>query len=160
MTFIAGQYLCTYNALSVGQIKDGITLEHQTFKKAIRGDNLAESKQDSVWRGHDVYVNFVSDEYDAAAMPSIFWPYGSSFLTMGVIGRCDVASNITAVLVLTAIAGTTAATKPATLTMSKTILAEGFPVQLLFKPDLREVPIRLQSYPYTSGNTNVFGTLT
>jgi hypothetical protein len=38
------------------------------------------------------------------------------------------------------------------------MLAEGFPVELLMAPDLKEVPIRMRVYPDDS--TGVFGTQT
>lgn len=151
MAFIAGQYTVTYGTSpgSVGQIKDGIRLTHTVFKQLITGDNMADSPQDAVWRGMECFAQYTLLEYNAAKALSVMWPYGASYGTMGVIGRTD--QNLAEPLILTALAGTPAASTPASLTASKAILAEGYPLELLFAPALREVPIRQRLYPNTSG---------
>ena len=150
MPFIAGGYSCTWNALAIGQTADGYRLTHQVFKRLITGDTYAETPQDAVYRGAEAAIAMRLIEYDAAAVQTIKWPYGTGATpkwTLGLIGGLDVASSLVKSLVLTAIVGTTAATVPATLTASKTILHENFPVEILFAPDLREVPLRLRLYP-------------
>lgn len=164
MAFIAGQYTCTWDANSTGQIKDGIRVDHTFSKRKIRGDNHADSDQDAVFRGGNVYVQFTMLEFNGAAAPAIFWPYGASYLQLGLVGILD--TSIAQALVLTALTGTNAQTigAPNTLTMNKTVIADGYPVSMLFAPDEREVPIRLQAYPYFSGSpgptTCFYGVLT
>lgn len=156
MSFIAGQYTATYGGAAVGQAAEGFRLSHQFFKRLITGDSYAEAPQDAVYRGAAVELGFTAIEYNAAAMASLIWPYGT-LLDMGRVGRTDVGSSLTKALVLTAVAGTPAANAPASLTLTAAILKEGFPVDLLMAPDLREVPLRLRAYPNTSG---IFGTAT
>jgi hypothetical protein len=67
---------------------------------------------------------------------------------MGVIGR--LRYDLSQALVLTAIAGTPAASSPATLTASQAILAANFPWKLLFGPTLRKFPLRMDLLPYTA----------
>lgn len=160
MSSIAGKYAVTItppagSPLSVGQLKRGIGIEHQVFKQLITGDNFAEAPQDAVFRGIAVFTQMTLLEYNAAGAASAFWPYGSTYLTGGVIGRLD--SALAGSMILTALAGTPAAAAPATITMLLSILAEGFPVSLLYAPELREIPIRQRVYPNAS---HVFGTLT
>ena len=160
MSFIAGKYSVTVtppagSPLSVGQLKRGVSLEHQVFKQLITGDNFAEAPQDAVFRGMAVFAQMTLLEYNAAGAASVFWPYGSTYLTGGVIGRLD--SALAGSMIMTALASTPAAAAPATVTLPLSILAEGFPVSLLFAPELREVPIRQRVYPNSS---HVFGTLT
>lgn len=155
MGFYAGQYTCTLASSSSGQLKQGIKIGHQVYKQKITGDNFAKSRQDSVFQGMDVYSTLTLLDYGAAAARALFWPYGSSYLTMGTVGRLD--SAVFTSMVLTAIAGTSASTSPATITLPLTGLAEGFPVEILFAPELREIPLRLEHLPNSSG---VFGTLT
>lgn len=155
MTFIAGPYTATLGASTVGIQEEGYRIEHSVFKRLITGDNFAQTPQDAVFRGMEVLVSYRLEEYDAAGAATAFWPYGASYLTMGQVGRLD--SNVASQLILTATAGTTAAGSPATVTLPLCILAEGFPVDLLFAPDLRVIPIRQRAYPNSSG---VFGTLT
>lgn len=157
MGFIAGKYSMTYNALAAGQTNNGIRVSHQFFKRLITGDNYGQAKQDGVYQGADMFLATDLMEYNAAALATMIWPYSATMWDMGVIGRLDVASSIVKQIVLTALAGTTAATVPATMTLPRAILIENFPIELLLAPDLREVPWRGRVYP---GDTGIFGTQT
>jgi hypothetical protein len=162
--FIAGRYTATYNALSLGQTAEGIKLAFRFFKRKIMGDAGGETRQDSVYRGAEVTADMRLIEYNAAGAQAAFWPYSATFLDLGEIGRLDVASNVAKQLIMTAVVGTTAAATPASITMPLVCLAEGFPVELLFAPDLREVPLKFDVYPgavVSAGNSlGVFGTQT
>jgi hypothetical protein len=155
-SFIAGPYTATWNALALGQSAEGWRVSHSFFKRLITGDSFAQSPQDEVYQGAEMFVNFRLTQYDAAAVQTVMWPFGA-YLTMGQVGRVSAQQSIAQSLVFTAVAGTPAATVPATLTLTKTIIAEGHPVDLLLAPDLREVPLRLRSFPNASG---VFGSVT
>ena len=155
MGFICGRYTATLGASALGQTRDGYRVSHQLFKRIITGDALAETPQDAILRGAEMFIAVTGIEYNAAGMLNAFWPLASTIYDMGVIGRLDTA--VADSLVLTALAGTPAAAAPATATFLLTTLAEGFPVELLFAPDLREVPLRFRVYPNSSG---VFGTQT
>ena len=157
MAFIAGRYTATWNNLALGQTAEGFRLSHQFFKRLITGDAFAEAPQDAVYRGSELTIAYRLIQYDAAAAQTLMWPYSATLFDMGVIGRTDVGSAIAKSLILTAVAGTPAAATPATLTFPTSILQEGFPVELLFAPDLREIPMRQRIYPNSSG---VFGTQT
>lgn len=158
MAFLAGRYTATFNSLACGQTADGWRPSHQFFKRLITGDAWAQAPQDAVYQGAEFLIGGRLIEYDAAAVASAMWPYNATKWTMGVVGRTDVGSSLVKSLVLTAVAGTPAASTPATLTIPRAILQEGFPVELLFAPDLREVPLRFRAYPDSS--TGVFATET
>ena len=147
MSFIAGGYTAVWNSLSVGQIAAGSRITHQVFKRLISGDAYAESPQDGVYRGGEVVIGFTSLEYDAAAIQTIKWPYSATKWDLGTVGRTDVGSSLAKSLIFTAVAGTPAAATPATMTFAKAILHENFPVEVLYAPDLREVPLRMRVYP-------------
>ena len=155
MSFICGRFTATLNAQALGQTADGFRITHQLFKRPITGDALARTVQDRIIQGAELFVGCRLIEYNAAGVLNAFWPLAATIYDMGVIGRLD--SGIADSLVLTALAGTPAATVPATATFLLTTLAEDFPVELLFAPDLREVPLRLAVLPNSSG---VFGTQT
>lgn len=164
MSFIAGQYTATLDGSTVGQIESGVTLEHSFFKRLITGDNFAETPQDAVFRGSQMSGQYTLLEYDATSARLAFWPYGANYLNMSVvIATLDVdlanSNGNSKQLVLTALTGTPAQAQaaPATATLPRAILSEGFSVGLLFAPDLRTVPIRQRFYPDASG---VYGTLT
>lgn len=163
MSFISGQYTATYDAATVGQIATGITLDHNFFKQIITGDNFAETPQDAVFRGSAVFGQYTLMEYDATSARKVFWPYGSSYLTMDtVIGTLDVdlanGNGNAAQLIMTVKTNTPAdvANAPNTVTVPYSILAEGFNVSILFAPELRTMTCRQRFYPNASG---VYGTL-
>ena len=162
MAFIAGSYAVTYDPpgapaiATVGQIQQGVLLEHRVFKEYITGDTMARMRQDAVFQGQDQFVEFRLMEYDATNAASIFWPYGSAWLTLSaVIATLDSANAGS--LLLTALAGSPAAAAPATITLPLCILSENFPVSILLAPQLRTIPLRLDVFPNAS---KVFGTLT
>lgn len=156
MSFIAGPSTSTYDTSTLGQIEDGYDLEWVTFADEIRGDNFAQALQEIIYRGTDAAINYIMLEYNQAGAQKAFWPYHATFGTMGQVGRI-VASGIGASaalaksLVLTAVAGTTAAAVPATLTGARTILAPGFPIRTLFGNRLRRLPLRQILLPDSSG---------
>lgn len=156
MSFIAGAYTATYDASALGQLQDGLRLEFSFFKKIITGDNFADTPQDAIYRGSQAFIQFICLEYNAAAVLKAIWPYGTVLLNMATkVGNLDSAQAKS--LVLTSTANTPAATAPATLTLPRSILAPNYPINLLFAPDLRTVPLRKQCYIDASG---VYGTLT
>lgn len=156
MAFIAGRYSATYNGSALGQTEDGIRLIHSVFKRLITGDAGGQTPQNAVYQGMEAFVQYTLLEYNAAGAAAALWPYGSGYLNASaMIGTLDSAHAKQ--LVLTAVAGTPAANTPATITLPNVILAEGFPVEILFAPDLRTVPIRQRIYPDSSMR---FGTLT
>jgi hypothetical protein len=170
MSFIAGKYTVTYDngggAITIGQVSAGFTLEHVVSKQLITGDAQGDSVQDAIYRGHNVFIEFTMMEYDQAGALDVFWPYpGASGLhgDQGVIGRADVQAlggGIAGDLVLTVVAGSPADAAsgvlgPQMLTANHAILAEDFPVRMLFAPALRDIPVRLRLYPYDRGSGNI-----
>lgn len=168
--FVAGQYTATYNSKALGQTADGYRLSHQVFKRMVTGDAGGDTPQDGIYRGMEVMLAFRLIEAAAAGVDELIYPYSATPGTpgtMGVIGRTDVRGSANAVtpgvmaksIVLTALAGTPAANDgPATITLPLAILAENFPVDILYAPDLREVPLRMRVYPTMA--TGVFWTET
>lgn len=158
MGFIAGGYTVSFNAVAVGQIEDGVEMEHVPYYEDIRGDNMGDTIQDGVYRGGDMFMSFTMLEYNAAAgaaaTPPAWWPYHNTWGRIGTIGVLQ--TSLALAVVLTAVAGTSAATLPATLTASKCVIAKGFPTRMLFAPRNRRIPIRFQMLPYDSSGNNIF----
>lgn len=149
-TLIAGQYTCTYSGTAMGIMEgdSGVpTIENTNHGEPVNNtDAYGKSTIDGIYQGGDYFAQFMCMEYKAGSIAA-FWPFGALGV-MGVIAR--LYYDMAAALVLTAVAGTPAATSPATLTATKSILAMGFNGRLLFGPTLRKVPIRLQLLPFTS----------
>ena len=165
--FVAGAYSATYNGKSLGQAAEGFRLSHQFYKKLVQGDSGGEAAQDGIYRGADVFVAYTLIEANAAGVADLKWPYSNSVgtpLELGQIGAMDVcgAGGGSPVpkakpLVLTAVTGTPAYTGgPVSITLPLSVLAEGYPVEILLAPDLKEVPVRQRVYPNMS--TGLFGT--
>ncbi len=148
MSFLSGAYTVTYGGATIGQVNGGTTIEHFANKQLVTGDNQGLSPQDSVFQGYEVFMEMQLMEYDQAQAKAAFWPYAAQYGQAGVVGRLDVQSSLTSIIVLTAVTGTPAQVigDPLTLTAGRAILAEGFPVRMLFAPRTREIPLRFRLY--------------
>jgi len=161
MSFIAGKYDAIYGTdgaeITVGQISAGITIEHSVSKQLITGDNAGQTVQDAVYQGHNVFVEFTLMEYDQAGALDVFWPYDVLEGEQGVIGRLD-----TAVARSLQLDGLTGAPVPSAteLQADLAILAEDFPVRILYAPALREIPVRMRLYPTGTAPSDSFYVLT
>jgi hypothetical protein len=163
MSFISGAYTATLGGSDLGQIEAGFTIDHVLFKRLITGDNFGEGPQEGINLGSAVHIAYNLLEYNAAGAAGALWPYGTGYLThSSIVGTQDIQSSLVASLILTALAGTPASATPASITLPRSILAEGFNVAMLFSPDLRVVPIRQRVYPTQSapGAAAIFGTTT
>lgn len=149
--FIAGKYDVNYNTGSIGQT-DGIRIGWRMHGQPVTGDNYADSVQDYIYRGADVWVSMTLMEYNNAKARQAFWPYDltsgdeTDVGLIGVIGRLN--SGLAKALTLTALTGSPAASH--LLTIDKAILSPGHQVQLLYEPRLRIVPIRFNCLPQGS----------
>ena len=152
-TLVAGYYSHTYNSVATGITREGYRLEQQVREELVDETDLyGNSIIDFVYRGGNVYLEYLSKAYKAGAITP-FWPWGAlgeMFATATPIGR--LASAVAAAAVLTATANTPAATSPATLTGTKAILAPGQSGSLSYNSKIREVPTRLILLPYDTGS--------
>ncbi len=149
---IVGEYVVTYNSVAIGILEGDAglpTLSQMTKAEPIANTSkYGKSTLDAIYQGADWFAQFTCLEYKAGPLAA-FWPFHATLGHMGIIGR--LYFDLALPLVLTSIAGTPAATTPATLTATRAILAPGFNTQLLFGPTLRKVPIRLQLLPFDVG---------
>lgn len=132
------------------------------FELIDESDAYGMSVIDAIQRGADVFVQWNSREYKAGPIAAVWGSLtgtaGQLATTAAPIGR--LASDMSQALVLTSTANTPAASVPATLTATKALVANGWSTKLLFDSRLREVPMRMQFYPYTSGGGVVWFTQT
>lgn len=183
-TFVAGRYSGTHlmpgpsaTALDVGITEQGYELSlTPEFEDIGETDAYGQSVIDGVWRGGNCTLSFVSKAFKNGSVFA-FWPFGGNTDTP-VLGRMfdtgagtyvpigTLASDIAGTFLLTATAGTTAANgyvgapAIATLTASKALLARNTNGRLLFNSKNRDVPITLRLYPFASGNTIRWFTVT
>lgn len=149
--FIAGQYTATLAGASLGQTAEGYRISHSFFKRLILGDSYAQTPQDEVYQGEEVFCQMRLIQYDAAGVQGAMNPF-ASYLSVGRVGRVSVQQGLVSALVLTAVSGPPAQNTPASVTLTNAIIAEGYPVELLFAPDLREVPLRMRCFPSQAGS--------
>lgn len=159
-SLVAGAYTATWNAVAVGLTRQGFELSMQTKAEMIdETDQFGMTTIDWIYRGLDAFLQFTCRAYKAGSTGP-FWPWaalGQVRTALLPIGR--LASDVAQAVVLTATSATPAASSPASLTGSKSLLAPNFDGRLLFDSRLREVPIRLQLLPSDStGTTTVFTT--
>ena len=146
-TFVGGAYTGTLGGSALGLTEQGFTLIFVPKAERIEeSDGYGLTLLDYFFRGVDVSTVFDGLEYKSGTITSA-WPWGS-LGTMGVIAR--LASSIAGSMVLTAVAGTPAASSPASLTASRTIIEPGHNVNILFNSKLRKVPIRFVNLPSDS----------
>ena len=163
-TFIAGRYTAIWGAGSAGSnalgvTEDGFELEKTIFGEEMVGDNLADTVQDIVYRGGNVFINVVLSEWSPGGilllknfalgledvgtddMGSLVGNVGFQYAAMG-------ATTPTNKLVLTSTADTTAASSPASLTAELANLAPGFSSRINLNNRHRKIPLRFQLLPY------------
>lgn len=143
--FAAGTYRMTWGGAVLGQTEDGINFDLSYAAEPVTGDNLAETIQDVIYRGGNVFADFVLQEYSRANAAKIFYPWHATFGTVGIIGRMAQISTLAKALVMTAVAG--APCFYATITADQAILAPGHSLKFLLGPTLHRVPIRVQLLP-------------
>ena len=149
---VAGAYYGTYNGIYIGITEDGFEVEQTTYTEPIRGDILGDAILDEVYRGTDVFVNFVLIEYKRAVLSfggtdsgPIFHPHDD---TLGEVGKPGVLRGAFSAddLVLTQYNGDTTS-EPTPYTFAKACLAANFPVRFLLANRLKKIPLRMQVYP-------------
>jgi hypothetical protein len=154
-TLIAGRYSCTWNAVDTGYTRTGFELEFQYKHEVLdESDLYGLTTVDAVTRGCDGFLSATLREYKAGST-ALLWPVGG-----GVLGKVFstakpaglLASDQALALVLTSTANTPAAAAPATLTASKAWIAPNYNPRIILDSRLREVPIRMQLFPYASAS--------
>lgn len=154
-SWIAGRYTATYNSGDVGIMEDGYGLSFQHKKELIqRTDAYGDSVLDGIYRGLDAFIEMTMLEYTNATLLMLepwdaFTATGNTSLALASIGELDFDNAKS--LVLTAAAGTPAATKPATMTATKVIVQEGFDFREMLGPTHRKLPFRGRMLPAANG---------
>jgi len=162
-TLIDGHYTATYNSVAIGITEDGFDLIQALKEEVIdESDAFGGSLIDYIYRGGNVTIRCDSKEYKAGSMTP-FWPWGGG--TMGRMRNSSnpigaLAANVAAALVLTSTANTPAASAPASLTGTYSIIAPGQQGTLKFTSRLRRVPIFQALLPYDSAGATLWFTTT
>lgn len=142
MSVIRGAYSATYNALAVGNTEVGFRMSYSYKGRNINFDAVGEVPVDVIFAGISLTVDFVAQEYDAAAIDILRWPFN------GIVGTIDPAGlsmwQQAKPLILT---GCTNGVDPQTITFYKAILAPDYDLDIEFSHKERPLPIRLMVLP-------------
>ena len=144
MSFIAGPFTATFGGTSTGIVERGFELEERFFAEEVRGDNRAQTVQDVIDQGKDVYISFVLEEFDQAITASLLNTWGAAAVGRTTqVGRIAAQQSLAKSLVLTSAAGTPQAGNWATATFGNCIIAPGFSNVTQLASTLQKLPIRL-----------------
>lgn len=168
---VAGPYTSTFDppgataAATLGIMEQGYELSIRRLADPIeQTDAYGKTPLDAVYQGMSCKLSGVGLEYAQASLLAALFPQhateftsGANKLRLGQPGILD--SSRWGTLVLTAVAGTSAAAAPATLTATgNTILSPNFDVKWLMGPVHRKIPWEFQLFPYTSTDVVFFVT--
>lgn len=150
-SFLAGRYSSTFGGSAMGMTENGYSLRfsHQ-FQEVAESDAWGASLIDMVLRGCRCNLTLLGLEAGAAAFPSAYWPNNGTFGTLGIIGRMAIVSSLTSAIVLSSTAGTPAATSPASVTCSRTMITQES-VEILYHSKLRTIPLAFHVMPSDAG---------
>lgn len=156
---VAGPYTVTYGAVSMGLLmgdEQSPAITRTQTDKPIDSTNLYGSQElDSIETGDLYQFEATCLEYSRAK--STYLDRLATWGRQPVIGRLKWSMAVA--LVLTAVAGTSASTVPATITASRAAPARGFAVKIFYGPLLRVVPVRMILFPFDVGG-GVIGNFT
>ncbi len=160
---IAGAYTGTFGGAALNYTRSGFNLNFTSKRKEIAETDLyGDSLIDVIGRGARLTIDAVFKVYTlagtvAALAPWVAGSLGRVYAAASPIGQLGTSLNTS--LVLTAVAGTSAAATPATLTCSKVVLSEKTQ-QLKYTSEEREVPLEWDALTTDSAGTGSFATST
>lgn len=149
MTFVSGPYEWSAYIgaewLTLGVIEDAPQLRFSEASETITGDNLGDSIQGIIYRGGNMYLDMVFQEYNLDAVKRLIWPWGDP---VGSTHKVDAAANPAVGCLRSGVplrgqkvAGGCAV--PDLYWAKNAMLAPGFDISYLLGSRLRNVPISL-----------------
>jgi hypothetical protein len=142
MTVIRGSYSGTYNSLAIGNTEIGFRVSYSYKGRNINFDSVGDTPVDIIFAGLNMNVDFVAQEYDAAAIDTLRWPFDA---IQGNLSPAGLSMWLLAKpLVLT---GCTTGVDPQTITFYKTILSPDFNLDIDYSHRERPLPMRLIVFP-------------
>lgn len=150
--FPPGPYEATWNGVSIGLMEGSMHSQEQHIALPIRASLWGQTILDYINQGAACFVVFVLKEWNAGAKGAL-WQAGGA---LGTVDEAGLLMNTKAKpLVLTALAGTPAATKgPVTRTYPLAMLLPGHNLDTTFGPEERNIPVVMVALPepYSSGS--------
>ena len=151
-TTYSGPYSATYNEVSIGQSKDGFTINKTYHQQDVKTDEFGEGIVDQLQYGEDMTVTLTWVEY-AKILPAIVEQEqsGNEGCIEGEVGKSLFSKAKALVLTPIGTGGGAAAARNNNndiYTFDKAIVVDD--VDILLSSKLREGPITFRIYPDTS----------
>lgn len=147
MAATSGPYTWVFNGNTLGVANDAPRYRLIHHVEPVVGDNLGDTIQDGVYRGHDCYIDIILNEFDLLGARQAFWPWASEFGEIDNVG----CRMLTYAKRLEATAIDVTCTTPTYMRFDKAILAPGYEMALLYGSRLRNVPLSLLCLPFLEG---------
>lgn len=146
---ISGPYTWYYNTLPLGLVEDAPTMRFESSMEPITGDNLADTIQGIINRGGNMFLDFVFQEWNAAAAKEAFWPFSADQGQLDVTGVRAIGCQLSGkLLVGQAVDTTGSCTSPLRVYALNAVLAPNFNVAYLMGSRLRNVPVSMLLMPW------------
>jgi len=142
MSIIRGSYNATYNALAVGNTEIGFRHSYSYQGRSINFDAVGGTPVDTIFEGIQMTIDFVAQEYDAAAIGALRWPFNAIIGTVKPAGLSMWQQAKPFILT-----GCTTGVNPMTITFIKAILAPDFDLDIDYSHRERPLPMRLIVFP-------------
>lgn len=142
MSVIRGSYSATYNGFNIGNTEIGFRHSYSYRGRNINFDAVGETPVDVIFSGMQMSVSFVAQEYDAAAIDRLRWPFNS---LIGVTSPAGLSLWQAAKPLL--LTGCATNVDPETILFPKTILAPDFDLDIDYSHKERPLPMRLVVFP-------------
>lgn len=167
-TQVAGAYTATYQPTGLSQTDIGFTERGYLLRWSYNYDQVENTDSfgqgtliESFYQGVNIWVGGTFKEYKQGPLYAVapwqtFAPTGANTFALGVVGRA--ATYVGGPLILTATAGTPAASSPASLTATMALIDNGHQVEQLYGPTHRMTPFLFRIYPYSSTGIKYFTT--
>lgn len=154
-TFVPGPYSVTLAATDIGLMEGPIHHNEKSFAQEVKASQWADAVIEEITRGGEVFVILTIKEWKAGSKALM-----SAEGTLGTRGKAGrLRTALAGALVLTALAGTPAATGgPATRTYASAILAAGHNVDITMGPEERNVPLVFRVFPSDSSGVLTYYT--
>lgn len=142
MSIVRGSYFGTYKGFSIGNTEIGFRLSYSYRGRGIMFDAVGETPVDTIYTGINMRVSFVAQEYDAAAIDLLRWPFNT---TIGETSPAGLSLwEAAGPLLLT---GCNVLTEPQTILFPKAILSPDFDLDIDYSHKERPLPMQLSIFP-------------
>lgn len=156
--FPTGPYSGTYNGQSIGLMEGPIRHQQSYIGLPIRASLWAQNTLDYIFQGCQMFAVITLKEWNTNTK-LLMWPFNASHGLGLKSGELVGSGAYAKQLVLTALAGTPAATEgPATRTYPLAVLLPGHNIDVTLGPVERNVPVVLGILPEDATNVPRFFT--